>query len=1033
MAGIENSRIAVSDKIRLTEADEVAVQAGQRNQELCEQDNGLDVTRPDDVRPVISPLTGRTSIRTQPDFSAVQSQRQMILLGRPNQQGTGRLVIVNSAPRGPTVLMAVRVNQVKKNRLKQLMCGTVRRRYVTRLICSVLICAPLILGGAFLAATLSDGSDNNGDYNYYDEPGDKSSEEDYYPWIDPETTTKWRAVTPDDGWSGRTDGIIVNKGAFEATVKMRLNPEYEDKFEDPNSPEFQYLASTLERELDIGLLMDDTVYYMYKMYNFSQVLKFSKSTERLTFRIFTSSATSYYIVESALTSFIDEAADYGFTFQAAESWTLSVSEDTNAPFPDNRAGHVIPKPPAYDSEECIPGEFVCKSQRCINDSSLCDGFSQCRDKSDEDWRRCYACQALLDGKLARSLPYKSAYFPNSLVSSRQSAEEWFESLDLYLTCHPHARFYAGTLLAPHCPGADGYTPKSCRQLCYSVMLACLGVIRELGTFGVTFDCTSLDNGPGCLAPSTGCHEMDFQCTNGECIHISKRCNSKHDCSDGSDEYHCTFGEYVCQEHQFLCQIDGKCIPDGWKCDGHSDCRDKSDELQPECLDRERKCAQYQFQCNNGKCVSSWAKCDLKNDCGDYSDETISLCGHDHCSDQESWTCSSTTTCVPFSKLCDGTDDCPDSSDEMYCTRLKSDEAWLEVKYDGSWYTVCIQGWTDAHSRVVCEELGYSYVVKTGVADIGYYNEVAMVNNDTLPERVHAIRDLLTISDNGLCRDNQVVTVTCSEGDILCGVRPALPPRPSAKIVGGEPAAHGSWPWIVSLQNRSSDYFHFCGATLVASRWVITAAHCFYESMIIDNDDLSQIVAVLGIRDKTKDADEPYRQRKNIKTFYIHPQYDPYTTEHDIAILELAEPITYSDYVRPACITPPDMTFSPGTMCEIAGWGVTRQGATETPADLQEAQLPIISHSQCETFTSTVPSASKMHDGMLCAGYSTGGTDTCQGDSGGPLVCRNAEDGRWFLYGVTSWGIGCARQFIPGIYTKVNMYNDFIDSVIGATE
>lgn len=68
--------------------------------------------------------------------------------------------------------------------------------------------------------------------------------------------------------------------------------------------------------------------------------------------------------------------------------------------------------------------------------------------------------------------------------------------------------------------------------------------------------------------------------------------------------------------------------------------------------------------------------------------------------------------------------------------------------------------------------------------------------------------------------------------------------------------------------------------------------------------------------------------------------------------------------------------------------------------------------------------------MICAGDQD--EDSCQGDSGGPLFKYNHENGRYFLYGIVSYGVGCGRREYPGIYTRVSHYIDWIRRTIGST-
>jgi hypothetical protein len=97
--------------------------------------------------------------------------------------------------------------------------------------------------------------------------------------------------------------------------------------------------------------------------------------------------------------------------------------------------------------------------------------------------------------------------------------------------------------------------------------------------------------------------------------------------------------------------------------------------------------------------------------------------------------------------------------------------------------------------------------------------------------------------------------------------------------------------------------------------------------------------------------------------------------------------------------------------------------------LQEVAVRVIDHTTCK---SAMWYSSAVYDTQVCAGYVDGGRDSCAGDSGGPLVCRSANNGPWFLYGVVSWGYGCARKTKPGVYTKIPKFMDWIEAKIKET-
>jgi len=101
-----------------------------------------------------------------------------------------------------------------------------------------------------------------------------------------------------------------------------------------------------------------------------------------------------------------------------------------------------------------------------------------------------------------------------------------------------------------------------------------------------------------------------------------------------------------------------------------------------------------------------------------------------------------------------------------------------------------------------------------------------------------------------------------------------------------------------------------------------------------------------------------------------------------------------------------------------------ESSSATPEILKEVSLPVVSNDQCEQWFSYEGYNDHLPIKMLCAGYKEGGKDTCQGDSGGPLVVKG-DDGSYFLAGVTSWGYGCGKRNLPGLYTRISEFRDWI--------
>uniref|UniRef100_H3DDK1 Peptidase S1 domain-containing protein n=1 Tax=Tetraodon nigroviridis TaxID=99883 RepID=H3DDK1_TETNG len=224
-----------------------------------------------------------------------------------------------------------------------------------------------------------------------------------------------------------------------------------------------------------------------------------------------------------------------------------------------------------------------------------------------------------------------------------------------------------------------------------------------------------------------------------------------------------------------------------------------------------------------------------------------------------------------------------------------------------------------------------------------------------------------------------------------------------KIVGGVTARRGEWPWVGSLQYQK---LHRCGATLIHSKWLLTAAHCFKS----DPSPANWAVSLGVLRSGVGALVIP------IQRVIVHPGFNSTSMDHDVALLELLVPAPASYTIQPACLPSPVHSFLETAECYIAGWGSTREGGSLTNL-LQKAAVRLIQQAAAGAY------GDALTPHMMCAGYMEGGRDTCLGDSGGPL-CRHLS-GQWFVAGVTSWGHGCGRVGFPGIYTRVTSVRSWI--------
>ncbi|NWI13077.1 ST14 protein, partial [Crypturellus soui] len=111
--------------------------------------------------------------------------------------------------------------------------------------------------------------------------------------------------------------------------------------------------------------------------------------------------------------------------------------------------------------------------------------------------------------------------------------------------------------------------------------------------------------------------------------------------------------------------------------------------------------------------------------------------------------------------------------------------------------------------------------------------------------------------------------------------------------------------------------------------------------------------------------------RSIKKIIIHPQYDRYISDYDIALLEMETPVFFNELVQPICLPSTSRVFVYGTVCYVTGWGAIRENS-HLAQTLQEARVKIINQSVCNKLYDDLITSR-----MLCAGNLDGGIDACQ--------------------------------------------------------
>uniref|UniRef100_A0A8C7MRW2 Macrophage stimulating 1 n=1 Tax=Oncorhynchus kisutch TaxID=8019 RepID=A0A8C7MRW2_ONCKI len=240
----------------------------------------------------------------------------------------------------------------------------------------------------------------------------------------------------------------------------------------------------------------------------------------------------------------------------------------------------------------------------------------------------------------------------------------------------------------------------------------------------------------------------------------------------------------------------------------------------------------------------------------------------------------------------------------------------------------------------------------------------------------------------------------------CGKRDDRFVKSILRIVGGRP---GNSPWTVSLRDRKGN--HFCGGSLVSSKWVISTKQCFSSCYV----DLPGYSAMMGTLFRNPSEGEPDRQTIPLTKIVCGP------SESQLVMLQLEYSAQFNERVSQICLPPERYIVRNGTYCEIAGWGETKGTSTDDSV-LNVAQIPVISNKDCNKYF-----RGRVRENEMCTNSFQGGVGACERDYGGPLACQNSDC--WVLEGVIIPMRRCGHPGQPSIFIRVSIYVDWIKKVM----